>query len=169
MVNCHCSQCRRALGAPYATLAGFDPESLEVTKGQENLASFTTGREQRFSCKVCHSKVRKGVATHDFFNIILYACDSSPPLSQVYAHLHHLQHVAIYNDNFVTPNHGPDGQLAFRPGLHIFYTRSNIMEAVIFSYSRTYFFIYLNILRLFPSRHFAQRQHECQGWSSKVC
>jgi hypothetical protein len=45
------------MGAPYATLAGFDPDSLHVTKGEENLVSHTTGKEERFSCKLCSSKV----------------------------------------------------------------------------------------------------------------
>jgi hypothetical protein len=101
VVNCHCSQCRRALSASYATLAGFDPQSVKVTKGESNLMSHTTGKEERFSCKTCGSKV--------------------------YAHLHHLNHKAIYNDMFTTPNHGPDGKIGaeFKPGMHIFYTSGN--------------------------------------------
>jgi len=99
--NCHCSQCRRALSASYATLSGFDPESVKVTKGESDLVSHTTGKEERFSCKKCSSKV--------------------------YAHLHHLNHKAIYNDMFTTPNHGPDGKIGkeFAPTMHIFYTSGN--------------------------------------------
>lgn len=101
VANCHCSQCRRALSASYATLAGFDPENVNVTKGQANLVSYTTGKEERFSCKMCNSKV--------------------------YAHLHHLNHKAIYNDMFILPNHGPDGKIGaeFAPAMHIFYTSGN--------------------------------------------
>jgi len=101
VANCHCSQCRRALSASYATLAGFDPESVKVTKGESDLVSHTTGKEERFSCKTCNSKV--------------------------YAHLHHLNHKAIYNDMFTTPNHGPDGKIGkeFAPTMHIFYTSGN--------------------------------------------
>jgi len=101
VANCHCSQCRRALSCSYATLAGFDPESVKVVKGEANLVSHTTGKEERFSCKICSSKV--------------------------YAHLHHLSHKAIYNDMFTAPNHGPDGKIAtgFAPSMHIFYTSGN--------------------------------------------
>jgi len=101
VANCHCSQCRRALSAPYATLAGFDPDNVKVIKGAENLVSHTTGKEERLSCKICSSKV--------------------------YAHLHHLNHKAIYNDMFTSPNHGPDGKIGdgFKPGIHIFYTSGN--------------------------------------------
>jgi hypothetical protein len=101
VANCHCSQCRRALSASYATLSGFDPESVKVVKGANNLVSHTTGKEERFSCKTCGSKV--------------------------YAHLHHLNHKAIYNDMFTSPNHGPDGKIGkeFAPAMHIFYTSGN--------------------------------------------
>lgn len=101
VANCHCSQCRRALSVTYATLAGFGPPDVKVTKGEDNLSSYTTGKEERFSCKTCGSKV--------------------------YAHLHHLNHKAIYNDNFTTPNHGPNGKIGpvFTPGLHIYYTSGN--------------------------------------------
>lgn len=101
VANCHCSQCRRALSASYGCLAGFDPVSVKVTQGEENLVSYTTGKEERFSCKICGSKV--------------------------YAHLHHLNHKAIYNDNFTSPNHGPDGKIGsvFAPMLHIYYTSGN--------------------------------------------
>jgi hypothetical protein len=101
VANCHCSQCRRTMCASYATLAGFDPDTVNVTKGAENLVSYTTGREERFSCKTCNSKV--------------------------YAHLHHLNHKAIYADMFTTPNHGPDGKIAagFAPTMHIMYTSGN--------------------------------------------
>jgi len=101
VVNCHCSQCRRALSRSYATLCGYDPDSIKVTKGKSKLISYTTGKEERFSCSICSS--------------------------HLYAHLHHLNHKAIYNDMFVSPNHGPDGKISkeFQPTAHIFYTSGN--------------------------------------------
>ena len=41
--------------------------------------------------------------------------------------MHHLNHKAIYNDMFTTPNHGPDGKIGkeFAPAMHIFYTSGN--------------------------------------------
>ncbi len=40
-----------------ATLCGFDPEKVRVTKGEDKLSTFTTGKEERFSCKTCGTKV----------------------------------------------------------------------------------------------------------------
>jgi hypothetical protein len=101
VANCHCSQCRRALSASYASLAGYAPENVTLLKGEDNFVAFTTGKEERFSCKTCSSKV--------------------------YAHLHHLNHKAVYNDSFTTPNHGPGGSIAedYKPSIHIFYPSGN--------------------------------------------
>jgi len=52
---CHCSQCRRALGSDYATLVGASPEAIKVVKGA--FKSYSTGREERYSCPTCFSTV----------------------------------------------------------------------------------------------------------------
>jgi hypothetical protein len=101
VANCHSSQCRRALSSSYASLDGYATENVTITKGQDNLQAYTTGKEERFSCKTCSSKL--------------------------FAHLHHLDHKAVYNDAFTTPNHGPDGAIHpdYKPSIHIFYTSGN--------------------------------------------
>ena len=101
VANCHCSQCRRALSAAYATLAFFDPESVKTTKGESHFVSYMTGEHERFSCILCSSKV--------------------------YAHLQYVGQKAIYNNMFTAPNHGPGGKIgrAFTPTMHFFYTSGN--------------------------------------------
>ena len=94
-VYCHCSQCRRALGADYATLVGGAVDAITPVRGE--FKSFSTGKEERYSCPTC--------------------------FSTVWADLHHLNARAIYNTAFVQPNHGPDGAItlaAFTPSMHIF-------------------------------------------------
>eukprot|EP01137_Pigoraptor_chileana_P012685 Opistho-2@4423 len=96
-VTCHCSQCRRALGGP-ATLVGYNPGDIKIIKGEYNLVSYATGKEERLSCRICSGKV--------------------------FARLNHLNQWAVYLDTFLNPNHGPDGKLdpRFKPTAHIFYT-----------------------------------------------
>eukprot|EP00299_Pterocystis_sp_00344_P014067 c695_g1_i1.p1 GENE.c695_g1_i1~~c695_g1_i1.p1 ORF type:complete len:159 (+),score=22.48 c695_g1_i1:24-500(+) len=101
-VNCHCSQCRRALSASYANLVGFPFDAIKVTQGEDKLVSYSTGREERLSCAICSAKV--------------------------FARLHHLNHSAVYQEMFTNPNHGPDGKIgeAFKPTAHIFYTSGTV-------------------------------------------
>jgi len=100
VTNCHCSVCRRCHSADYATLIGYSPSNLKVTKGEENLVKWVTGKEDRFSCKDCGSKV--------------------------YSELNHLKHRAVFIPNI--DGHGSDGK--YRPELkatsHIFYGSGTI-------------------------------------------
>ncbi len=51
---CHCSQCRRAHGAPVVAWVGFREEQFEITEGSEQLRRFTTetGATRSF-CQRC--------------------------------------------------------------------------------------------------------------------
>jgi len=94
-IACHCSECRRALSAAYAEMVIFPAENLEVTKGAGNLVSYSTGTTERFSCKICSSK--------------LYARRRGQ--------------MAIFTNMFTTPNHGLNGKISerFRPCTHSYY------------------------------------------------
>lgn len=56
VAHCHCSQCRRAHGAPLVTYAGFREEQFAVTAGPEHLKAFNseTGATRSF-CSQCGS------------------------------------------------------------------------------------------------------------------
>jgi hypothetical protein len=99
-VLCHCSVCRRCHSADYAPLVGYAPSDVKITEGESNLQKWTTGREDRFSCKDCGSKV--------------------------YSELNHLKHRAVFLHNI--DGHGPDGTIqdVFRPTAHIFYGSGTI-------------------------------------------
>jgi len=95
IVNCHCSVCRRVHSASYAPLVVFPPDKLTVTKGEKNLTKYVTGKEDRYFCKTCASKI--------------------------YSSLNHLKTKAAFLQNF--DGHGPDGKIRnnLRPQFHIFY------------------------------------------------
>ncbi len=63
---CHCSQCRKAQGGPFATNIPVQAAQIEWLSGQELLSSYeSTPGKQRVFCKVCGSP--------------LYSCRSSLP------------------------------------------------------------------------------------------
>jgi len=100
VVNCHCSVCRRCHSASYAPLVVFEPWKLRVTQGANRLTKYTTGKEDRFSCSCCGSKV--------------------------YSELNHLKKRAAFLQNF--DGHGADGKIrvSFKPTFHIFYGSGTI-------------------------------------------
>ena len=58
IIHCHCSLCRKNSGTAFATNGFIDTSSLSITKGTENLSSFSfkPGRNRHF-CKTCGSPV----------------------------------------------------------------------------------------------------------------
>ena len=54
--NCHCSMCRRANGAAFATAAAFDPAKLTFTKGAPT-AYASSAKLERLFCPACGSSV----------------------------------------------------------------------------------------------------------------
>lgn len=69
-----------------------------VAKGADHMTAYTTGKETRYTCNTCGSKV--------------------------YADLSHLKQKAVYLTMLTSPNHGPNGVLhaSYKPASHIFYT-----------------------------------------------
>ncbi len=54
VAHCHCSNCRRAHGAPFVTWAGFLESQVRVAAGQEDLVPYVTDTEAtRSFCRVC--------------------------------------------------------------------------------------------------------------------
>ncbi len=58
MYHCHCSQCRRASGASFATNLLIRSEHFELTAGRDALASFESSPgKQRHFCSRCGSPI----------------------------------------------------------------------------------------------------------------
>jgi hypothetical protein len=54
MGYCHCRSCRSWSGGPVNAFSLWDPAAVKVTKGQENVATFTkTPLSERKYCKKC--------------------------------------------------------------------------------------------------------------------
>lgn len=54
---CHCHSCRQFTQAPIHAVINVPTETIKVTKGQDNLASYAVVSTTRFFCKTCHSAV----------------------------------------------------------------------------------------------------------------
>lgn len=55
--NCHCSQCRKAHGAAFATQAFAKGETLRFLKGEEHLKEYVGGKGIRTFCAICGSRL----------------------------------------------------------------------------------------------------------------
>jgi len=54
--NCHCSQCRKAYGSAFGTVAVVSKADFSYTLGQELIAAFkATARVTRYHCRKCGS------------------------------------------------------------------------------------------------------------------
>ncbi len=56
--HCHCSMCRRPHGASFVTWTGVPPERLEITKGEQHIATYQSSEHgtRRF-CRICGSQM----------------------------------------------------------------------------------------------------------------
>jgi hypothetical protein len=58
VTNCHCSQCRKAHGAAYATYAAVERADFRFTAGAERVRRFQSSAPvQRSFCEVCGSNL----------------------------------------------------------------------------------------------------------------
>ena len=55
--NCHCSICRKAHGAAFATQVFAMGETLKIIKGDEFLKDYNSGRGYRAFCSNCGSRL----------------------------------------------------------------------------------------------------------------
>ena len=56
--HCHCSMCRKAHGAAYATYASLQPETFRWTSGEEFVTRYDSSPTMsRVFCSVCGSKL----------------------------------------------------------------------------------------------------------------
>ncbi len=58
MGYCHCNSCRTWGAAPISAFTLWQPDSVQVTKGEENIGSFQfTDRSQRKFCRKCSGRL----------------------------------------------------------------------------------------------------------------
>ena len=51
---CHCNSCREWSAAPMSTFILWKPQSVKITKGEDNIITYTkTEQSYRKSCKTC--------------------------------------------------------------------------------------------------------------------
>ncbi|MFT3768168.1 MAG: GFA family protein [Minicystis sp.] len=63
MSHCHCSRCRKAHGAPYATYLVVPEDRFRITEGREHIVRFPSSPQMfRPFCGTCGSVVPDGVA-----------------------------------------------------------------------------------------------------------
>ncbi len=56
MSNCHCTECRKAYGSAFGTVAVCRRDQFEYTKGQNHISSYKqTKRVTRYFCNSCGS------------------------------------------------------------------------------------------------------------------
>jgi hypothetical protein len=56
MGNCHCSQCRKAYGSAFGTVAVVSTTAFRYTKGQDLIVAFKmSARVTRYHCRICGS------------------------------------------------------------------------------------------------------------------
>ena len=67
-LNCHCSQCRRATGAPFKPFAGIARSKLQLVAGADNLLTYGDESGHDARCRTCgsllYSVVREGAYVH---------------------------------------------------------------------------------------------------------
>src|SRR6476620_5200531 len=71
--NCHCSRCRKAHGAAFATQVIGMKDSLKFISGQERLKEFVVGNIVRAFCGNCGSRLMNYTVGPEYLSIALTA------------------------------------------------------------------------------------------------
>ena len=85
--NCHCSRCRKAHGAAFASNLYVRPQDFRWLRGEDHLASYRLPTARRFGnafCRVCGSPMPRFVAERDFFVVPAGALDDDPGTRPAY-------------------------------------------------------------------------------------
>ena len=85
--NCHCSRCRKAHGAAFASNIYARPQDFRWLQGEDRLVTYRLQTAQRFGntfCCVCGSPMPRLVAERDFFVVPAGALDDDPGIRPAY-------------------------------------------------------------------------------------
>lgn len=79
--NCHCSRCRKARGAAFASNMFVRPADFRWLRGEDRLVSYRLPSAQRFGnvfCRSCGSPMPRVVPQRDFIVVPAGTLDSDP-------------------------------------------------------------------------------------------
>ena len=77
--HCHCSQCRRLHGGPFATFGGVRRDELRYTSGEDVLRTYTSSpKGERVFCSICGSNVPTVSRDEDHVRIPMGTVDDDP-------------------------------------------------------------------------------------------
>ena len=77
--HCHCSQCRKAHGAAFATYGHVRYADFRVTAGADAIARYQASpRATRTFCRLCGSNLQWIPAGRDYFALALGTLDDDP-------------------------------------------------------------------------------------------
>lgn len=79
--NCHCSRCRKARGAAFASNMFVRPADFRWLRGEDQLVSYRLPSAQRFGnvfCRTCGSPMPRLVPERDFIVVPAGTLDGDP-------------------------------------------------------------------------------------------
>lgn len=79
-LNCHCSDCRRATGAAFKSLAGIARDRLAITQGAESLMMVGETSAHDTRCAVCGSFLFSVVRGGAFVHVALGVLEDCPTI-----------------------------------------------------------------------------------------
>jgi len=85
--NCHCSRCRKARGAAYASNVFVKIPEFRWLRGEELLVNYKLPGAQRFGnafCRVCGSPMPRAVPMRDFVVVPAGSLDGDPGIRPAY-------------------------------------------------------------------------------------
>ena len=80
-LNCHCSNCRRATGAPFKSFAGISRDKLRLVQGADSLLIYGEGINHDAHCGRCGSFLYSLVRDATYVHVTLGTLVDSPSLT----------------------------------------------------------------------------------------
>ncbi|MBO6504361.1 MAG: GFA family protein [Kordiimonadaceae bacterium] len=80
--HCHCEQCRRLSGAPFASFIGVSVDGFTFISGQDKLARYSSSEgHTRVFCRTCGANIMVEIAEYpDDYFVYLGTVDGEPDL-----------------------------------------------------------------------------------------
>lgn len=87
--HCHCEQCRRLSGAPFATFIGVQKSGFRYLSGEDNLSHYASSEDHdRIFCRTCGSNIMVAIAEYpEDYYVSLGTIDGDPALPENCFHM----------------------------------------------------------------------------------